>query len=824
MKSRLFNLVLTMALAAGLATPLAMAQDEQTQPTSGVARVSLINGDVSTQRGDSGDWVATTINAPLVLGDRISTGNGSRTEVQLDYADVIRLDQNTEAKIADLTRSRIQVQLAQGLMDFSVFKGGQADVEIDTPNVAVVPAGPGAYRIEVDNQGETQVIVRDGQAQISTPQGSTTVKAGDLITVEGTDNPQYRVTQAPALDAWDNWNRDRDNVILNAQSYTHTNRYYTGSQDLDRYGHWVDVPGYDWCWTPYVDAGWVPYRDGRWVWEPGWGWTWVSYESWGWAPYHYGRWFYYGSSWLWWPGYVGPAYYPVWAPAYVSFIGFGWGHYGYGYGFGSIGWLPLGPRDRFHPWYGRGRSYNVVNVTNITNITNVNNIHNGQYGSNFHNALTNARVRGALTTVSTSDFTNGRMPTRRQSVSEAQLRQGNVIQGTLPVVPTRQSLSPVNRPAVVPAVAHNGAGQRAFFTRNKPPAVNQSFARNTAQIQQMVKERNTPGAANPGTTGAGRTPQAGRVSAAGSGAASANTRTRPGAAAQTQTTTRTAPARTNSGWRSFGEKAAPGSTGPTAGARASEAAGRPAAGRTQSARPAPAAQQKTGAGSSGWSRFGSSAAPAASQTRATGSRAPRESQPEARPQAAPATNRSGAASPGFKKFNGPESRPAPSATKSAPRSSQPATKSAPRSAPATRNDSPSRSSSNWRSFTPQPGPGSRSASSQAEPARSGWSGFQPNGAAPRSERMNTAPRSESPAYRQAPRTYQRSPLGIRKPIVVERSPRSYGSSNQGSWGRVSRGSSAGRSGGWSAPRSSSHGGGGRSVARSSSRGGGGRRH
>ena len=84
------------------------------------------------------------------------------------------------------------------------------------------------------------------------------------------------------------------------------------------------MPDYGQVWTPYATAGWAPYRDGRWVWEPFYGWTWVSYEPWGWAPYHYGRWFFYGSSWCWWPGplSVYPAYYPVWAPAYVSFFGF----------------------------------------------------------------------------------------------------------------------------------------------------------------------------------------------------------------------------------------------------------------------------------------------------------------------------------------------------------------------------------------------------------------------------------------------------------------------------------------------------------------------
>ena len=107
---------------------------------------------------------------------------------------------------------------------------------------------------------------------------------------------------APAMDSWDSWNIDRDGVINNAQSWNYTNRYYVGSEDLDVYGHWVNVPDYGRVWSPTVGGDWSPYRAGRWVWEPYWGWTWVSHEPWGWTPYHYGRWFLYGKSWMWWPG------------------------------------------------------------------------------------------------------------------------------------------------------------------------------------------------------------------------------------------------------------------------------------------------------------------------------------------------------------------------------------------------------------------------------------------------------------------------------------------------------------------------------------------
>jgi hypothetical protein len=120
--------------------------DEQAQRSEGpapdVARISLIKGDVTTQRADTGDWSATTVNAPLMRGDQVATGDNSRTEIQLDPTNLVRLAGHSQVKIADLSRSRIQIQVAQGYANYSVFKGSEADVEIDTPNVAVHPLQP----------------------------------------------------------------------------------------------------------------------------------------------------------------------------------------------------------------------------------------------------------------------------------------------------------------------------------------------------------------------------------------------------------------------------------------------------------------------------------------------------------------------------------------------------------------------------------------------------------------------------------------------------------------------------------------------------------
>src|ERR1043166_5291466 len=66
------------------ALPLVPAQDDPDDEKRGVARISLINGEVSVRRGDSGEWVAAAANAPLMAEDRLSTGPNSRAEVQFD--------------------------------------------------------------------------------------------------------------------------------------------------------------------------------------------------------------------------------------------------------------------------------------------------------------------------------------------------------------------------------------------------------------------------------------------------------------------------------------------------------------------------------------------------------------------------------------------------------------------------------------------------------------------------------------------------------------------------------------------------------------------
>jgi uncharacterized protein DUF6600 len=766
MKNRFALVVGAMILGACV---MAGAQAQaQVEPTSGVARISLIHGDVSTQRGDSGDWATAALNQPMVSSDKISTGVSSRTEVQLDSANILRMGDSTLASVAGLSRTQIQIQVERGLIDYTVFKNSEADAEIDTANVAVRPAQQkgGIYRVEINAEGETQVIVRKGSAEISTPQGTTQVEKGQMVIVRGAGNETvYRLAEAPAKDSWDSWNNDRDRTIHDAQSWGNTNRYYTGSEDLDTYGRWTTVPDYGPVWTPVVGPGWAPYRSGRWVWEPGWGWTWVSYEPWGWAPYHYGRWFVYNSSWVWWPGpaYGYPRYRPVWAPAYVSFFGFG-GGIGVGFGFGSVGWLPIGPCDRFYPWYGRyGSRYNVVNITTINNFNGrgrgfgggIAPLRSGGAYSNLRLATMNERVRGGISTVPTGQFGTGR--STPVGVNGETFRGGRMIAGNLPVVPTRAALSVSNRPVAASTLPRGGEQQR-FFSKARPAAAPQPFDRQVSQMQQSMQHNGT-GAGQPFSRG-----------------------DRPNQ--------NFALAKPSPGVRT------PAGVGPnnTSGAQASE----------------------RGAGSrdgQGWQRFGSGTAQNPSQ----GQNQIRQDQIHQEQGQSQAPVRGTLSSPAS---NGGMARPANSDSSggrrfsdSAPaqrsgamnRSAGPAATSnnVPRPGSSSRPDASSNDGS-WRHFTPQSGGGPADRVNNDGGGLYGGHGSAPEFQRNEMSRPDRGVSGERSMVQESPRSYSRPPLEMRQPIVTPRGSEGRGSApRESAPSRSGGGGNRGGSGG-----GGSHGGGG----------------
>ena len=411
-----------------------LAQSQETGPALGVARLSLARGDVTVQRGQSGDSIQATVNMPLVEADILTAGPASRAEVQLNYSNFLRLNELSEVRLANLGHRTFRIQLERGVLTYSELRGGDADVDIETPLAAVRPEKNGRYRVEVDGLDRVTVSVRKGRAEVASASGSETLKSGQRMVVrKGDQGIEFQVSKVDPTDDWDLWNIKRDRRLRKSRAYSYVHPSVYGVEDLDDHGRWVYVPSHGRCWFPSVTVGWAPYRYGRWSWLDYYGWTWVSHDPWGWAPYHYGRWFRHARyGWGWYPG----SFYSRhrWRPALVAFFGFD-GRSGIGIGLGSrfgyYGWIPLAPGEPYYPWYGRrlhrrrgrDRGGSTVVVNNRINI---------------YNNYRNARHRNGSTLVAARDFSRGRMLNAR-ALQASEVRRASLVRGRIPVVPDRAS-------------------------------------------------------------------------------------------------------------------------------------------------------------------------------------------------------------------------------------------------------------------------------------------------------------------------------------------------------------------------------------------------
>jgi hypothetical protein len=440
---------------AGSLTP-ARAQDPD-DLKRGVARISLINGDVSVRRGDSGDWVAGVINAPLLTDDYVATGPNSRAEIQFDANNVLRIGATAELRLTQLEYGRNQMELAHGVMTYRMLRPSEGNIEIDTPSLSVRPSRPGSFRVSVNEAGETEVTARNGDVEVFTPRGSQWVRNSQTLMARGAaSDAEFQVVAAGGPDEWDRWSDSRDRAIMQSVSARNVGPGVYGTEDMDANGTWTSVPEYGNVWHPNVGPDWAPYQSGRWVWEDWYGWTWVSYDPWGWAPYHYGRWFFSNRiGWCWYPGLIGARHY--WSPALVGFFGFGGGGgIGVGFGFGNIGWVPLAPFEVFHPWWGRG-FYGAAGFNRSINITNV----------NITNVYRNAQFRNGISGVAARDFQSGRFNNVIRT-SGAQVGSAGVIRGQMPFTAGAQNLRFSDRQATA---IPRGTQNTRFFTQQQPNPV-----------------------------------------------------------------------------------------------------------------------------------------------------------------------------------------------------------------------------------------------------------------------------------------------------------------------------------------------------------------
>src|SRR6266404_5334718 len=471
-------------------------------PPTRVARLSFVDGSVSFQPGGQGDWAQAMRNRPVTIGDKIWADNNARAEIQAGQAS-IHLSSTTALSFLNMDDQITQMRLAEGTINVRVRELREGDVyEIDTPNLTFNVTEAGAFRIDVDENGDsTGVTAIRGEGEVTANGQTYTIHAGERGEFNGVDdNVTYFATAAPEPDEFDQWSNDRDLREDNSVSARFVSRDVPGYSDLDDNGSWNEEPDYGPVWYPNtVNVGWAPYSYGYWNYVGPWGWTWVGYEPWGFAPFHYGRWAFVGGAWGWCPG---PVYArPFYGPAFVGFVGGGGFNVGFGFGGGwggGIGWFPLGWGEPYHPWYHTSNVYvRNVNITN-TRITNVNVLNNSVHNNYNYAYAHNVR---AVTAASRSAFVNGQaIKGSSMRVTEASLRGAQVSNGAS-FSPNKASFTGAANAHGRVATPPSSVANRSVVARTAPAAAASHTPVRTMNSQGLSAGR---GGNAPGNVGANR--------------------------------------------------------------------------------------------------------------------------------------------------------------------------------------------------------------------------------------------------------------------------------------------------------------------------------
>jgi len=327
---------------------------EAKSPSPSFARLSYIDGNAYIQRAADLAYEEGQINMPIAEGDRIGTTEG-RVEIYLGKKNYLRLDQNAKVDFLNLPKSnanliRVRQWAGNIYLDVAVLEKEKA-IQVLTSDATFYILDKGLYRIDVNENKETEILVFSGMAEASGENGSMLVKKEQRLSVsEGRFLSNPSSFFASVSDAFDTFNDGRDTKV-NRQL---ARKYLSGDladfeSELDENGDWVNDAEFGNVWVPRgLASDWRPYYYGRWSWLPMAGWCWIPYEPWGWSTFHYGRWHWgMNMGWYWIPM-------NMWGPAWVNW----WWDNDY------FAWAPMSywgyPGiiiDNFY--YGRGwRNYN----------------------------------------------------------------------------------------------------------------------------------------------------------------------------------------------------------------------------------------------------------------------------------------------------------------------------------------------------------------------------------------------------------------------------------------------------------------------------------
>ena len=294
-----------------------------------VVRLSDVQGNVQIDRNAGQGFERAFLNLPLTQGVKLHTLEGGQAALELEDGSTVRLAPKTTVELPQLSLrdsgAKVSaIQLQEGMAYVNYFGAKDDVLELTFGHEKVTLTQPAHLRIAMGDVNAA-IAVFKGDVQVTSPKGTVEVSKNHTASFDLVDD-HYDVASQIDDYPYDGWDKQQAKYQqqYSSNGYSSYSPYAYGTNDLNYYGSFFDLPGYGTLWQPYlIGAGWDPFMNGAWAYNPGFGYGWVSGYPWGWTPYHYGSWMYlpmYG--WVWQPGgaWMGWNTYPVYMNPPLGFV------------------------------------------------------------------------------------------------------------------------------------------------------------------------------------------------------------------------------------------------------------------------------------------------------------------------------------------------------------------------------------------------------------------------------------------------------------------------------------------------------------------------
>jgi FecR protein len=210
-----------------MAAGSALAQDRKPLPpgeqtnyvvSAKAGVVNVIEGDVTFKRakadrnklGARADWDRLVAGDDLREDDTVKTGADGRAEILLMPGCYLRLAENTESILSDMSMYKFVVKVLKGsaIIEASALDG---PLIVQTPKAEFLIIRVGLYRFNTEADGKSEVAVRKGRVVVA----NTVIKGDKKATVEN-GAPVIVALDKKTVDSFDVWSKDRAQGLIAA--------------------------------------------------------------------------------------------------------------------------------------------------------------------------------------------------------------------------------------------------------------------------------------------------------------------------------------------------------------------------------------------------------------------------------------------------------------------------------------------------------------------------------------------------------------------------------------------------------------------------------